>query len=951
MAWKDTLTLPDTAFPMKANLVQREPQIQTAWRSMDLYAKIREARRGRPVYVMHDGPPYANGEGHVGQFRNKILKDVAVRYKTMRGFDAPFVPGWDCHGLPIEHNVMKELGGKAAGTSAPEVRRLCRAHAEKFVAAQRDNFARFGVMADWAHPYLTMSPEYEAGILDVFADLAGKGYVARGLRSIHWCVTCRTALAEAELEYAPETSSSIHVRFDVVASYELRVGGQPASFVIWTTTPWTLPANVAVAVNPGLDYALVVHDGGPQDPVRQRRAIVAVARVSSYLAACGATDHEIPWVVKGRELVGIRLRHPFLDREVPVVPADYVSAEDGTGCVHTAPGHGADDFATGRREGLPILCPVGPDGIYTAEVGLPSLIGTHVFKADDLVVQQLRECGALAAFAKLEHSYPHCWRCKRPVIFRATDQWFVLVDHEGLRERALAACDEVTWIPAWGRQRMTGMLKTRPDWCISRQRTWGVPIPALYCDGCGAVTTGAEHVRVIRHVREIVAREGADAWFVRDVADLVPPGLRCACGGTAWRRETDIFDVWFESGSSWKSVCTKERGLAFPADLYLESQDQHRGWFQTSLLPAMAAQGTPPFRTVVTNGFFTDDAGDKVSKSKGGMKELSGDVLTSQVGADIARLFFVSGNYFEDIAVSRRLLDPVAEQYRKIRNTLRFILGGLAGFVPTDAVDLHQAHAIDRWAIQRADEVLAEVEAAYDGYEVQRAAALLREFMDNDLSAFYLDLVKDRLYCADPLSAGCRSARTSLLRLAVVLIKCWAPVLVHTCEEAWDALPGVAKQASIHLELWPHHGSHDPARAEWVAFLRRVRGEIQKRIDPLRKQGVVGSGQDVSVRFATGADLALAVRLVDDATRFLGDHDPDGLCEILGVAEFGPWAASSGGAEPQPSEIPGLSISVGRSEHERCARCWRRRPHAKAPAAGGDPLCARCEPWRGKQGA
>jgi isoleucyl-tRNA synthetase len=529
------------------------------------------------------------------------------------------------------------------------------------------------------------------------------------------------------------------------------------------------------------------------------------------------------------------------------------------------------------------------------------------------------------------------------VIFRATDQWFVLVDHKGLREKALAACEDITWVPAWGKQRMTGMLKTRPDWCISRQRTWGVPIPALYCEDCGSVTTGPSHVKLIRHVRDIVAKEGADAWFVKSVDDLTPKGLACKCGGKRWRRETDIFDVWFESGSSWKSVCTPAHGLAFPADMYLESQDQHRGWFQSSLLPALAAEGVAPFRTCVTNGFFTDDAGDKVSKSKGGMKELSTEVLTKQLGADIARLFFISGNYFEDIAISRRLFDPAADQYRKIRNTLRFILGGLGGFDAKDAVDLHQAHAIDRWAIQRMDEVLAEVEAAYESHEYQRASALLREFMDGDLSAFYLDLVKDRLYCASKDSAACRSAQTSLLRLAVVLIKCWAPLLPFTCEEAWDALPGIPKQPSVHLELWPHAGSHDPARAAWITAVRRVRTEIQKKIDPLRKAGTAGSSQDVAVRFAC-TDAALRTALTDDAAKFLGEHDPEGLLEILGIAEFRE-------GDGEATDVAGLSLSAARSELERCARCWRRRPHVKAPAAGGDPLCSRCEPWRGKEGA
>ena len=940
MAWKDTLNLPDTAFPMKADLVKREPEIQARWKAAELYTKIREARRGRPVYAFHDGPPYANGDIHVGQARNKILKDVVCRYHTMRGKDAPFIPGWDCHGLPIEHNVMKELGDKARSTPAAEVRRVCRAYAEKYVAIQAESFRRLGVSADWAHPYLTMAPEYEAGILDLFADLVEGGYVTRGLRSIHWCVNCRTALAEAELEYADENSPSIHVRFGMAETDTEKFGGQPVSAVIWTTTPWTLPANVAVAVHPDLDYALVVHDG----PEREQRVLVAVARVQAYLAAVGATDHEIPWTVKGRELVGAKLQHPFLDRVVPIVPAEYVSAEDGTGLVHTAPGHGADDFATGKREGLPILCPVGPDGVYTSEVGVEWLAGVHVFKADDIVVQQLRERGALAAFTQLTHSYPHCWRCHKKVIFRATDQWFIAVDHKDLRKKALAACEkDVTWIPKSSVHRITGMLRDRPDWCISRQRMWGVPIPAFYCEGCGKVHCTAA---LVRHVRDVFASEGADAWFTKEASALLPIPFECACGSTRFRKETDIFDVWFESGSSWRSVCTPERGMTFPADSYLEGHDQHRGWFQSSLLPAMAARGSPPYRVCVTHGFFNDEQGEKVSKSKGGMKGLTPEVLCGEVGADITRLFFVSGDFFDDVAISRALFNPAGEQYRKIRNTLRFILGGLAGFTAGDAVTHEQAHAVDRWAIQRGDEVLAEVEAAYDGFEFHRAAAALREFMDNDLSAFYLDLLKDRLYCADAQSAACRSARTSLRRLAHVLIKCWAPILVHTCEEAYEALPLAARKASVHVEEWPKHGSHDPKRAQWVDAIRRVRTEIQKKVDPLRKEKVVGSGQDVAVRWHA-SEGASAAALGDEAASHLGEHDPEGLLELLGVAEFTPAAAS----DCAETEIAGLRLSVGRSSLERCARCWRRRPHVKAPAAGGDPLCSRCEPWRGKEGS
>lgn len=934
MSWKETLNLPDTAFPMKANLVQREPEILRRWEESGLYERIRAARRGAPRYVFHDGPPYANGEGHVGTFRNKILKDASVRYRTMKGLDAPFVPGWDCHGLPIEHNVTKELGSRAAGTPAPEVRRLCRAYAEKFVKIQRDNYARFGVCADWARPYLTMDPAYEAGVLDVWADLVEKGYVTRGLRSIHWCVTCRTALAEAELEYGPETSSSIHVRFAVVAGSLAPVGGEATSVVIWTTTPWTLPANVAVAVNPKLQYAVVEHDG----PDRGQRVVVALPLVARYLAAVGATEHEVPLVVDGASLAGMRLRHPFLDRDVSVVHADYVSADDGTGCVHTAPGHGADDFATGRREGLQILCPVGPDGLYTAEVGVPALVGTHVFKADEPVLALLREHGTLAAASRLEHSYPHCWRCKRPVIFRATDQWFISVDHvepgetATLRERAIAACEnDVRWFPRWGLQRITGMLRERPDWCVSRQRVWGVPIPAMYCEACGKVHCTAA---LVRHVRDLVARDGADAWFVRPVADLVPPGLRCDCGAASWRRETDIFDVWFEAGSSWRSVLDRE-GHRFPADLYEESQDQHRGWFQTSLLPAMAARGQSPFRECVTHGYFTDDTGDKVSKSKGGMAELSADVLTRQIGADIARLFFASGNYFEDIAISRRLIDPAAEQYRKVRNTIRFLLGGVNGWDTKDALPPERMLAIDRWAVAATDDSAARADAACAEHDFCRASQILREFMDADLSAFYLDLVKDRLYCAAADSDEYRSVRTALAHVAATMIKLWAPILPFTCEEAWGHLPASLRDTeSVHLSTWAQARTFDPTgrRDGNVDRVRRVRAAIQQRVDPLRKAGTVGGGQDIAVRFDS----------TDAADRRL--LEPAAL-EVLGVAEI---AAQDDGTT-EATEISGFRISVRRSELPRCERCRRRRSDVAVRAGGRDPLCLRCEAWRAQE--
>ncbi|MCG3133643.1 MAG: Isoleucine--tRNA ligase [Planctomycetes bacterium] len=928
MGWKETLHLPATGFPMKADLTRREPDILRRWAESDAYARVRDARRGAPKWVLHDGPPYANGEGHVGTFRNKILKDVTVRFRTMRGFDAPFIPGWDCHGLPIEHNVMKDLGAKAASTPPAEVRKLCRAYAEKYVAVQRDNFARFGVWADWGRPYLTMSPGYEAGILDVWATLLEKGYVTRGLRAIHWCVSCRTALAEAELEYGPATSPSIRVRFPVESDPEGALGGGATSVVIWTTTPWTLPANAAVAVHPKLQYAVVEHDG----PDREQRAVVALPLVSKYLEAVKGTDHVIPRVVEGAKLAGIRLRHPFQDRTVPVVLADYVSAEDGTGCVHTAPGHGADDFATGRREGLPVLNPVGPDGVYTAEVGTPSLVGTHVFKAAEPVLAMLRERGALASHETISHSYPHCWRCKKGVIFRATDQWFISVDHDGLRQRALDACEnDISWFPRWGKQRISGMLRERPDWCVSRQRVWGVPIPAFYDEESGELHATPE---IVRHVRDIVAKDGADAWFTRDAADLLPPSLLARHAGRRFRKENDIFDVWFESGSSWRSVCTEANGLTFPAELYTESQDQHRGWFQSSLLPALAATGKPPFRQCVTHGFFTDDTGDKVSKSKGGMKDLSFEVLTGQIGADVTRLFFAAANYFEDIAISRRLIDPASELYRKIRNTFRFLLGGCAGFTTEDALPESGLLAVDRWAVHACDDVVARAGAAFDEHDFCKAATLLREFMDGDLSAFWLDLVKDRLYCGAPSSREFRSVRTAMAHVASSLVRAWAPILVFTCEEAWEYVPAHLRTTqSVHLEPWPGAGCPDAVLLSRISRVRRVRDEIQRKVDPLRKAGAVGAGADVAVRWsADDADLSSALAAGGDE-----------LLEMLGVSEFARDASADGA-----TDLAGLRLVAAPTALVRCERCRRRRADVTVPASG-DPLCARCEAWRGQE--
>jgi len=904
MDYKDTLNLPRTDFPMKANLAQRELQILERWNAIGLYRQLVEQNRGKEPFVLHDGPPYANGNIHIGHTLNKVLKDLIVKSRAMMGRYAPYVPGWDCHGLPIELQVEKEIGrAKKDAMPKPEIRERCRAYAAKYVGIQRQEFQRLGILGDWEHPYLTMDFGYEAEEVRVLGRCIEAGLLYRGKKPVHWCPSCATALAEAEVEYADVTSPSVYVAYAVTKP----VAGQDGvAAAAWTTTPWTLPASLAVAVHPEHDY-VVVDAGG-------RKVLVAAARVQALAKAMrlDGVPRELGRV-KGRDLERMTARHPWLDRAVPIVLADYVTLDSGTGLVHTAPGHGNEDYQTGLKYGLDVYAPVDARGRFTDEV--PEWKGERVFDADPKIVDLLRTAGTLLAAETFVHSYPHCWRCKNPIVFRATEQWFIGMEKANLRRRALAEVDRVRWIPAWGRDRIHGMIATRPDWCISRQRDWGVPVVAFFCERCD---TAHASRAICDHVAAIFDTEGADAWFKRPVAELVPPGLRCTqCGNATFRRETDILDVWFDSGVSWAAVVEKRPELLGHADMYLEGSDQHRGWFHSALLTRVAVAERAPYDIVLTHGFTLDMQDRKQSKSLGNV--IAPDQVIKKHGAEILRLWVAAEDYREDVRVSDEILSNLVEAYRRIRNTVRFLLSNLYDFDPArDAVPYVTLAELDRWALHRTFALATKVRAAYDEYEFHTIYHALNNFCAVDLSSLYMDVRKDRLYCERPASRERRATQTVLAAIADTLVRLMAPILSFTADEAWGFLPGTDKAASVFLAGFPELPSEwdDPALGARYTKLLELRGEVTKAIEDARKAGLVKQSTEARATIEAPEDLLALAR---------------GTEELRALLLVGEVALAAG---------PQVRARIDKAPGGKCERCWNVRELGSR--ADQPTLCARC---------
>ena len=944
MSYKDTINLPDTDFSMKAKLADLEPELQQRWRDMNLYEKLRQERAGEDKYVLHDGPPYPTGQLHLGTGLNKVLKDFFVRYRNMRGYDAPYVPGWDCHGLPIEVKVLEELGDEREDTPRAEIRKRCRDYALKYVDIQKEQFQSLGVAGNWDDPYLTLRPRYEQGTLEVFAEMVGKGFVYRDLKPVHWCYHCRTVLAEAELEYEDIPSPSIYVNFPVMRHsddaaaidpwklFDLH-GEDDVHVLIWTTTPWTLPANLAVAVHPEAKYTAVRYEH--PETGEQVVSIIAEQLAEPVLREAGVEEYETTGSVRGRELVGMEYRHPFIDRQSPVVSARYVTLEDGTGCVHTAPGHGLEDYVTGLEHGLNILSPVDATGHFTENAG--PFAGQHIEEGNRNIVDHLVESGHMLRTSKVSHSYPHCWRCHEPVIFRATNQWFVRMDHEGFRQRVLESVGQTEWVPDWGEERMRSMVKERPDWCLSRQKSWGVPIPAFYCDECGEVLLTRKSVL---HVAEVFGEKGADSWFETDEAEpFMPDGTTCPqCGGTEWTKETDIFDVWFESGSSHHSVCRKREELNFPADMYLEGTDQYRGWFQLSLLPSMAAWDSSPYRSVLTHGFVVDDKGKKMSKSAGNF--ISVEEGVEDFHAEILRLWMLSVDYTDTISVDTDYIRKnMVDAYRRIRNTFRFFLGNLPDFDPdVHSVPVEEMPELDRWALDATARLIQQCTSAWENNDLHRAYTLLHNFCAVEMSSVYLNAAKDRLYCSAPDWTPRRSAQTVLHNILLTLTRLCAPVLVHTAEEVWGYIEHRDEDVeSVHLSHWPEVRDSwldDELNARWERLLR-VRDDVDRVIEALRDRKDVSNSMEVSV--ALWAD--------SDSLQQIFTEYGDSLEELLMVSELQVLDEEPGAeakAEMQEGQKePKLLIAAEPSEHEKCDRCWNLRPTVGHNDQYPD-LCDRC---------
>ena len=900
---KQTINLPRTNFSMKANLPQAEPKMLARWAAEDLYGQIRQSRKGKPVYILHDGPPYANGRIHLGTAFNKILKDFIVKSRNMAGFDSPYVPGWDCHGLPIEHKVDQELGAKKAQMTTAQIRRVCRKYAEKWVNLQREDFKRLGVLGTWDNPYLTMNPKYQATIAGAFVDFLDKGYAYKGLKPVNWCIHDRTALAEAEVEYENHKSPSVWVRFALksdAAAIAPELAGKRVFGLIWTTTPWTLPANLAIAYHPKFEYSAADVDGNVY--------IVATDLVAATAAKCGWSDPETVAAFNGHKLEGAVFAHPFIKRDSVGILGDHVTLEQGVGAVHTAPGHGQEDYVSGMQYGLPVYCPVDAAGRFFEAEGaageIPErLLGKTVWEANPIVIEILQEHGALLAMEVIDHSYPHCWRCHNATIFRATDQWFIGMDNNGLRQKALDAIKAVRWIPEWGDDRISNMVSARPDWCISRQRVWGVPIVVFYCGKCRHPLTDK---KILDSVVSLFAEHSADIWFEKTAAELVPAGTACAkCGSPDFTKENDILDVWFDSGSSHLATLNADYGLTWPADMYIEGGDQYRGWFQSSLLIAVGLKGTAPYRETATHGWTLDADGRPLSKSIG--NGVAPEEIIRDYGAELIRLWTASVDFVEDVRISPTILTRLSEAYRKIRNTFRYALGNIHDFNPaTDAVPGGGMLEIDQWVLVRAEELVSKCRIWYSEFAFNKVYRAVYDFATVDLSAIYFDVLKDRLYTTATKSHARRSAQTALYRLAHALVRLFAPILSFTMEEIW---PHLGQAGSVHVAYFPEpeeltdglHAEQRARAANWNTLIG-VRESVMKSLATARQEKFIGASLEAKVQLA--ADAELFPLLTEYAA------DLPGLF-IVSQVELSKHAQR------------GLAIRIEGADGTKCDRCWK----------------------------
>ena len=917
--YNKTLNLPQSEFPMRGNLPTREPAMLQTWEEADLYDQLMKKNEGKPLYILHDGPPYANGNIHLGTALNKVLKDIILKYKNMSGFKAPYVPGWDTHGLPIELKALKKDGVNPATISKVELRKLCQEFATSFIHSMTDQFKRIGILGDWANPYMTLRHEFEAKQIEVFGAMAKKDFIYKGLKPVYWCPECQTALAEAEIEYANDPCHSIYVKFQVTDDkgvFEgMGIDKSKVYFVIWTTTTWTLPGNVAVCLGPEYEYTLVKAKG--------EYYVMAKELAPAAMKAAGIDEYEMEGSFLGKEFEYMKVAHPFLDRESLVIYGDHVTLDSGTGCVHTAPGHGVEDFEVCKNyKEIPIVVPVDSVGRLTEDAG--EFAGLTTNEANKAIAMKLDEIGALFAIEKIIHQYPHCWRCKQPVLFRATEQWFCSVD--GFKDDAVKAIKDVEWIPSWGEGRIEGMVRDRSDWCISRQRTWGVPIPIIYCKDCGKVIVNDETIQAIS---DLFRKEGADAWFIKDPSEFIPASVKCDCGCGEFTKETDIMDVWFDSGVSHAAVLAERDDLRWPADLYLEGADQYRGWFQSSLLTSVAWKGTAPYKAVCTHGWVVDGEGKKMSKSLG--NGIEADEIIKQYGADILRLWVASSDYHADIRVSKEILKQCSDTYRKIRNTAKYILGNLYDFHPdTDLLPLSELTELDKLAMVKLNALIEKVNEGYNSFDFHIVYHAIYNFCVVDMSNFYLDILKDRLYCEKPDGKLRRSAQTAMYLILNTLTKIVAPILAYTSDEIWQFMPHSKDEDATHVVL---NEMNKPfaldVSEEFVAKWDRiyaVTGDVQKALELKRTAKLIGKSLEAKVTLYCDGEL------FDFLTSIKEDLKTIFICSQVDVAH---------GTGEFAGEVEGLTITAAQADGEKCERCWA-HDHSVGSHPEHPTLCARC---------